>query len=62
MILLQVKGFMGDVDDIIHWLSDFRNGMKSGPMGALPETAQKQFDKYLVSCQDYEYVMELSRL
>ena len=41
---------MGDVEDLIRWMSDFKTGMRaSGPMGALPDTAQKQFDKFMAS-------------
>ena len=43
---------MGDVEDLIRWMSDFKTGMRaSGPMGALPDTAQKQFDKFMVGQQ-----------
>ena len=44
---------MGDVEDLIRWMSDFKTGMRaSGPMGALPDTAQKQFDKFMVGQQN----------
>ena len=46
--LKEVKAFMGNVDDLLHWLNDFRLELKrSAPMGALPETAQAQMNKFL---------------
>ena len=50
-----MKAFVGDVEDLIRWMNDFKTGMRaSGPMGALPDTAQKQFDKFMVC---YLYVL-----
>ena len=41
---------MGDVEDLIRWSTEFKMQLRSsGPMGALPDTAQKQFDKFMVS-------------
>ena len=47
--LKEVKAFMGDVEDALRWMNDFRVDLRnSSPMGALPDTAQKQFDKFMV--------------
>ena len=48
-ILKEVKAFMGDVEDLIRWCNEFKNQLRSsGPMGALPDTAQKQYEKFMV--------------
>ena len=40
---------MGDVDDLSQWLCDFKLHLKSSsPLGALTDTAQKQFDRFMV--------------
>ena len=47
-----MKAFAGDVEDLLRWLNNFRGELKtSEPMGALPDTAQHQFDKFLVCIQ-----------
>jgi hypothetical protein len=49
-ILKEVKAFMGEVEDGLRWLNDFRDQLKSSaPMGALPDTAQKEYDTFMVS-------------
>ena len=46
--LKEVKAFMGQVEDLLRWLNDFRLELKhSAPMGALPDTAQEQMNKFL---------------
>jgi len=51
-MFFQVKAFAGDVEDLLRWLNNFRGELKtSEPMGALPDTAQHQFDKFLVCIQ-----------
>ena len=41
---------MGEVDDLLRWLKDFKQELKTAtPLGALPDTAQQQFDKFMVS-------------
>ncbi len=60
VLILQVKAFMGDVEDLIRWMSDFKTGMRaSGPMGALPDTAQGQFDKFMVRIQRWCFWLEV---
>ncbi|XP_053386476.1 dystonin-like isoform X4 [Mercenaria mercenaria] len=45
--LRQVKKYVGDVDDMIQWISDLRTELKSNtPFGALPDTAKEQFEKF----------------
>ncbi|ELT90303.1 hypothetical protein CAPTEDRAFT_205084 [Capitella teleta] len=47
-ILKEVKAFMGEVEDGLRWLNDFRDQLKSSaPMGALPDTAQKEYDTFM---------------
>ena len=46
--LKEVKAFMGQVEDLLRWLNDFRLELKhSAPMGALPDTAQEQMNRFL---------------
>ena len=46
--LKEVKAFMGNVEDLLRWMNDFRLELKhSAPMGALPDTAQEQMNKFL---------------
>jgi hypothetical protein len=47
---LQVKKYLGEVDDMLQWVTDLRTEMKSSPpLGALPETAKTEYDKCMVS-------------
>lgn len=40
---------MGEVEDDLRWLNNFRAQLKSStPMGALPDTAQKEYDTFMV--------------
>ena len=49
---------MGEVEDNIRWFTDFRNKIKtSQPMGALPDTAQKQFEKFMVNQNKMSFAM-----
>ncbi|CAH1789990.1 unnamed protein product, partial [Owenia fusiformis] len=46
--LKEAKAFMGDVEDLIQWQADYRADIKSSaPLGALPDTAQKQYGKFM---------------
>ena len=38
---------MGDLEDLLRWMMDYKNSLKSSsPMGALPDTAQAQYDSF----------------
>lgn len=46
---VQVKKFVGEVDDMLQWINELRTELKSGtPFGALPDTAKEQFEKFQV--------------
>ena len=45
----QVKDFMGSVDDALRWMARYSKDIKSSALpGALPKTAQNEFDKFMV--------------
>ena len=45
-----MKKFLGDLDDQLAQLNEFRSELKSNkPFGALPETAEKQYAAFVVS-------------
>jgi len=45
----QVKSFMDTVDELRRWMDDYSRRLKMVKMpGALPESAQKEFDKFMV--------------
>ena len=45
-----MKKFLGDLDDQLAQLNEFRAELKSNkPFGALPETAEKQYAAFVVS-------------
>ncbi|XP_013386319.2 LOW QUALITY PROTEIN: microtubule-actin cross-linking factor 1, isoforms 1/2/3/5-like [Lingula anatina] len=47
-LLKAAKAFIGEVEDVLHWLRDYKLGLKRvKPLGALPETAKKQYDKFM---------------
>ncbi|XP_036368174.1 microtubule-actin cross-linking factor 1 isoform X4 [Octopus sinensis] len=53
--LRYVKKFSGDVDDMLHWITDLRMELKSQPpFGALPETARGQLDNFIKRCEELE--------
>ena len=46
---------MGDLEDLLRWMADYKNSLKtSAPMGALPDTAQAQYDKFQDSYAELE--------
>lgn len=50
---------MGNVDDLLRWLSDYRLELKSSAaMGALPDTAQRNYDTFLVFSDIYIYILQ----
>lgn len=50
--LRQVKKYLGDVDDMLTWVTDLRTELKaSTPLGALPETAKIEYEKSMVCVQ-----------
>jgi hypothetical protein len=52
-----VKKYVGDVDDMIQWISDLRTELKSNtPFGALPDTAKEQFEKFQVYSYCHNYI------
>uniref|UniRef100_A0A0L8H113 GAR domain-containing protein n=1 Tax=Octopus bimaculoides TaxID=37653 RepID=A0A0L8H113_OCTBM len=53
--LRYVKKFSGDVDDMLHWITDLRMELKSQPpFGALPETARGQLDNFIKRCEELD--------
>lgn len=48
----QVKSYLGEIEDVVNWLVDFEQTLKAvKTIGALPDTAQKQCEKFNVSYQ-----------
>jgi len=48
---------MDSVDELRHWMADYSKQLKMVKMpGALPESTQKEFDKFVV-CY-YHYITE----
>ncbi|XP_005100351.2 microtubule-actin cross-linking factor 1 [Aplysia californica] len=48
----QVKKFLGDMDDQLSAVNDFRAELKTNqPFGALPDTSEKQYAEFLKKCQ-----------
>lgn len=44
-----MKSYLGDIEDVVNWLADFEQTLKSvKTIGALPDTAQKQCEKFNV--------------
>ncbi|GAB1607826.1 dystonin isoform X7 [Argonauta hians] len=53
--LRYVKKFSGDVDDMLHWITDLRMELKcQPPFGALPETARGQLEVFNKRCEEVE--------
>ncbi|XP_067685972.1 microtubule-actin cross-linking factor 1, isoforms 6/7-like isoform X1 [Haliotis asinina] len=53
--LRQVKKYLGNLDDMLQWVNDFRAELKTNaPFGALPETAEKQYQKFLERCGEMD--------
>ena len=49
-VMLQVKSYLGEIEDVVNWLTDFEQTLKAvKTIGALPDTAQKQCEKFNVS-------------
>lgn len=52
MFVLKVKSFLGEIEDVVNWLGEFEQTLKAvKTIGALPDTAQKQCEKFNVSIQ-----------
>ena len=48
--MVQVKSYLGEIEDVVNWLTDFEQTLKAvKTIGALPDTAQKQCEKFNVS-------------
>ncbi|CAG2203453.1 DST [Mytilus edulis] len=51
--LRQMKKYLGDVDDMLQWVTDLKTELKSSPpLGALPETAKIEYDKSMKRQED----------
>lgn len=45
-----MKSYLGEIEDVVNWLGDFEQTLKAvKTIGALPDTAQKQCEKFNVS-------------
>ena len=45
----QTKKYVGELEDTLQWINEFRVEVKANaPFGALPETADKQYEKFVV--------------
>jgi len=43
---------MDNIDELRRWMADYSKQLKMVKMpGALPQSAQKEFDKFVVCCQ-----------
>ncbi|ESO82078.1 hypothetical protein LOTGIDRAFT_237159 [Lottia gigantea] len=53
--LRQVKRYLGDVDDTLQWVNEFRMELKlNQPFGALPESSETQYDQFLKKCEEMD--------
>ncbi|GFN99913.1 microtubule-actin cross-linking factor 1 [Plakobranchus ocellatus] len=51
-LMRQVKKYLGDLDDQLASLNEFRAELKTNkPFGALPETSEKQYAEFVEKCQ-----------
>ncbi|CAL1534640.1 unnamed protein product [Lymnaea stagnalis] len=51
----QVKKFMGDLDDQLAKVNEFRAELKTNqPYGALPDTSEKQYAEFVIKCQNLD--------
>ncbi|KAK6172103.1 hypothetical protein SNE40_018056 [Patella caerulea] len=53
--LRQVKRYLGDVDDVLQWVNEFRMELKlNQPFGALPDTSDTQYEQFLKKCEEMD--------
>ncbi|XP_041374834.1 LOW QUALITY PROTEIN: microtubule-actin cross-linking factor 1-like [Gigantopelta aegis] len=53
--LRQTKRYLGGLEDTLQWINEFRVELKTNaPFGALPETAEKQYEKFMARTRELE--------